>query len=312
MNRNIFKGGEVFCSFDHTLVQRVTSGFCRWIVATLFLVSGCGFGWNYGLAETDILALKVVQKSQDHYRSINTLQANFTQVFTTHMIRDEEHGVLMIKKPKKLSFELAVLFGCAIPTGMGLVVNEAKPAQIDSCAVIGTGGIGIFSILALKALKIKKIIAIDKSAKKLNLVKKLGVKHCLNIKNRNFKGKFSKLTNKIGVDFCFEASGSTSGIELGFSLIKKKGGKLFFSSHPPSGKKIKIDPHELISGKKIFGSWGGSSFPDTDIKKYYNILKQKKTNLRKFIRVYNFKQINLAMNEARKSTVVRILLKMQN
>ncbi len=105
MNRDIFKGGEVFCSFHHTLVQRFTSICCRWIVANLFLVFGCGFDWNYGLAETDILALKVVQKSQDHYRSINSLEANFTQVFTSHMIREEEHGVLMIKKPQKMYWE---------------------------------------------------------------------------------------------------------------------------------------------------------------------------------------------------------------
>ena len=37
-------------------------------------------------------------------------------------------------------------------------------------------------------------------------------------------------------------------IEYGIKKIKKNG-KIIFASHPPSKKKIEIDPHELISGK---------------------------------------------------------------
>ena len=139
MNRNIFKGGEVFCSFHHTLVQRFTSICCRWIVANLFLVFGCGFDWNYGLAETDILALKVVQKSQDHYRSINSLEANFTQVFTTHMIREEEHGVLMIKKPisrlSKAMFRTVSLCWCVSTHSVSPAMRSAHfvVTVVSSC-----------------------------------------------------------------------------------------------------------------------------------------------------------------------------------
>ena len=36
----------------------------------------------------------------------------------------------------------------------------------------------------------------------------------------------------------------------------KNTGKLYFTSHPPIKDRLVIDPHELIKGKKIFGSWG--------------------------------------------------------
>ena len=39
-------------------------------------------------------------------------------------------------------------------------------------------------------------------------------------------------------------------IEKGFDLIKNKG-KLIFASHPENSKKIKLKPHDLISGKKF-------------------------------------------------------------
>ena len=38
-------------------------------------------------------------------------------------------------------------------------------------------------------------------------------------------------------------------IELGLDLIKIMN---IFASHPPYNSKIKIDPHDLIKGKKIF------------------------------------------------------------
>ena len=55
---------------------------------------------------------------------------------------------------------------------------------------------------------------------------------------------------KNGVDYCFESAGLTETIEMGFDLIAKGGGKLVFASHPKDGKKIKLPPHDLISGKK--------------------------------------------------------------
>ena len=244
------------------------------------------------------------------YRSKDmNINSGKVSTFSNYSIVSENR---LIKKPKGLDFDLAVLFGCAIPTGMGMVLNEIKFKSKNSFAVIGVGGIGIFSILALKILNLKKIIAIDKSNRKLLLAKKLGVKHCLNSQSSNFRKNFLKLTNHLGVDFCLEASGSVSGIELGFSLINKKYGELLFASHPPSGAKIKLDPHELISGKKIKGTWAGNTNLDRDIKKYYNIFKKKSYKLKKFVKVFNFKKINLAIKEARKSNISRVILKMEH
>ena len=47
-----------------------------------------------------------------------------------------------MKKPKDLKFDLAVLFGCAVPTGMGMVINEIKP-NIGRVVNSVTNGIGV-------------------------------------------------------------------------------------------------------------------------------------------------------------------------
>ena len=78
-----------------------------------------------------------------------------------------------------------------------------------------------------------------------------------------------------GVDYCIESAGKISTIELGFSLIKKRGGKLLFASHPPEGESIALPPHELISGKQIAGSWGGGVMPDKDIPIIYKNIESR-------------------------------------
>jgi S-(hydroxymethyl)glutathione dehydrogenase / alcohol dehydrogenase len=173
------------------------------------------------------------------------------------------------------------------------------------------GGVGFFSILALKAMGFKKIIAIDNSNDKNRILKKMKIKHVLNNKKKDFNERINAIS-KNGVDVCYEATGTIQGIELGFSILNKKKGKLIFASHPISGKKIKLDPHELISGKTIAGTWGGNTNPDIDIKKYFKILDKSKINLKNFVKIYSFKNINKALIKAKENNIFRTIIKMSH
>ena len=166
-------------------------------------------------------------------------------------------------KPDSLDFDSAVLFGCALPTGSGMVMNELDVKQDSSVAILGLGGIGISAVIMLISMKVTNIIAIDVSQPKLELLKEWGVKNIIDAKNQNIKKEVNKIFPD-GVDFCIESAGKVATIEKGFSLIKHNGGKLIFASHPPKGEFIRLDPHQLISGKKIYGSWGGGVKPDRD------------------------------------------------
>ena len=66
--------------------------------------------------------------------------------------------------------------GCAIPTGMGIVYNESKPKVNQTILLIGLGGIGYFSLLALKFKNCKNIIVADINNKKKILQSRLELK----------------------------------------------------------------------------------------------------------------------------------------
>ena len=136
----------------------------------------------------------------------------------------------LFKKPRNITMEDAALLGCALPTGAGMVLNQAKPGNENIIAIIGLGGIGLSALIAANAIEVKQIIAIDKDQKKLEIAEKLGANVLLNSEDDDFLEQY-KAVAPDGCCFCFEAGGSIKSIELGFSLLNTKRGALYFASH---------------------------------------------------------------------------------
>ena len=243
--------------------------------------------------------------------NINSTRINSGKIttFSNYTIVSENR---IVKKPNDINMKEAVLFGCAIPTGFGMVINEVKPKKNMNILVIGLGGVGISVLMALKSIGHRNVIVTDISEKKLKFAKEIGFINCINSRKTNIKQSILE-KNKKGVDICIETAGKTQTIELGFSLIKDNGGKLYFASHPENGHFIKIKPHDLIRGKNIYGSWGGKTLPDRDIPKISRMLKKTNINLEKLLnKTYSLNKINLAIKDLKNGNVTRPLIRMDH
>jgi len=229
--------------------------------------------------------------------------------FSNYTIASESRVTL---KPKNLPFDEAVLFGCALPTGSGMVLNELQPQPNSTIAVIGLGGIGLSALIAIMGFKCQKIIAIDISEEKITVASEIGATKTFNARDPNLVQKVFEYVPG-GVDYCIESAGTTNSIELGFSLIRKNGGKLLFASHPPEGDLIRISPFDLISGKNISGSWGGASLPERDIPLLHEIVQSSKISLKRFItKKYSLHEINEALNDLESGQTFRPLIQMEH
>lgn len=218
----------------------------------------------------------------------------------------------LVHKPEGLSFDVAVLFGCALPTGAGMVLNEIKPKPHESVVVLGLGGIGLSAVAALKALGVEKIIAADVVSQKLAMARSFGATHVLDSSDTQFNSKVFELTGN-GADFCIESAGQVATIEMGYSLVRKAGGQLLFASHPPEGQFIRLAPHDLISGKKIAGSWGGGVKPDSDIPKMSEVFLRARFDFMPLLtKRYALDQVNEALNDLESGQVFRPLLVMEH
>ena len=190
------------------------------------------------------------------------INAGPVTTFNTRAVVSENRVFLL---PNGLPKDVAVLFGCSALTGAGMLLNEIEPAQKGVLAIIGLGGIGLSALMAAGSHAFDKIIAVDVSEEKLSLSKLLGSTHQINPAKTDVITALHDLTAGDGVDYCIEAAGKTKTIETAFASVRRHGGLCIFASHPEAGATISIDPFELICGKNIRGSWGGSCLPDRDI-----------------------------------------------
>jgi S-(hydroxymethyl)glutathione dehydrogenase / alcohol dehydrogenase len=146
----------------------------------------------------------------------------------------------------------------------------------------------------------------------LNLAQAFGATHLINIQVEDPLGRIREISGMEGVDFAVEAAGKTSTIESAFSTVRKNGGLCVFASHPPAGEKICLEPHDLISGKQIRGSWGGEAHPDEDIPRFSEFYHQGKLPLERLIsRRYPLEQINQALNDLEQGALGRSVIYLQ-
>ena len=209
-------------------------------------------------------------------------------------------------------FDTAILFGYSLTLGAGLVLNALKPSIGQSTEVLGLGGVCFSALMALKALGIKTIIVLDTSEARLSLARQLGASNVFNSNQPKCRQAVLALTYG-GAAICIESGGQVASIELGFSLIRKNGGKLLFASHPPEGELIRLAPHELISGKQIAGSWGGATSPDRDIPKMFTLFQAANISLDALLtKRYLLEDVNEALDDLEAGRVFRPLIVMQH
>jgi len=207
----------------------------------------------------------------------------------------------VFKLPKNINFKSGVLLGCALPTGAGIVINNRS--KNNKILIIGLGGVGLSSLLASLYFKTKHIDILEKNPLKINHIKKKIQK-----KNINYFKKINYL-KKNYYDLVIETSGTTKMITNSMDFVTI-GGKLVFASHPKFNSKIKLNPFDLILGKKIYGTWGGGINFKKDLNTLTKILSSfPKINNLFFNKTYQLNNINSAIKDFEKGVVIRPLIK---
>ena len=242
----------------------------------------------------------------DFVRAGQRINAGPVTTFSTHTVVSENRLVL---KPPGLDFDIAVLFGCALPTGGGMVINELALKPTHKVVVLGLGGVGLSALLALLACGVERPVVIDSEPAKLATAAGWGAIPVSANSPDVQREVFDRFPG--GADVCIEAAGSARTIEMGFSLIRKAGGQLLFASHPPEGETISLRPHDLISGKRIAGSWGGGVKPDRDVLRLHRLLGAGPVPLQSLLtRRYPLDEVNQALSDLDAGRVFRPLLDM--
>jgi alcohol dehydrogenase len=173
----------------------------------------------------------------------------------------------LIKIDPELPLEEAALFGCAVLTGVGAVVNTARMPLGASAAVIGLGGVGLASLLGAVASGARQIVAVDRDEAKLAFALELGATSAVNSTDPDAALQIKSATGG-GVEFAFDLTGVPAALDLAFK-ITSRGGTTVTAGLPPPTATLPLSPLTLVAEERTLkGSYIGTSVPSRDIPHY--------------------------------------------
>ncbi|MFG1409680.1 zinc-dependent alcohol dehydrogenase family protein [Xanthobacter sp. VTT E-85241] len=211
----------------------------------------------------------------------------------------------VVKIDSDISLVEAALFGCAVMTGVGTVVNTCKVRPGDSVAVVGLGGVGLSSVLGAVACGATRIVAIDLAQDKLDLALELGATDAFLATDPDIVEKV-KAATKGGVDHAIEMAGSVRAFDLAYK-ITRRGGKTATAGLANPNSQITLPPVNLVGEERtIHGSYMGSCVPSRDIPRFIALYERGKLPVNRLLSGTGpLEEINAAFDLLDQGKVVR-------
>jgi alcohol dehydrogenase len=179
----------------------------------------------------------------------------------------------VVKIDTRVPLDEAALFGCAVLTGVGAVVNTAQVRVGASVAIIGLGGVGLAALIGAQAAGARQIIAIDLADDKLEHARTLGATHTVNAGLGDALEQIRALSSG-GVEVALEFAGSIRALELAYR-ITRRGGSTVTAGLPPSTAVLPLPAVSLVAEERTLkGSYIGTCVPSRDIPRYMDLYAQ--------------------------------------
>jgi len=179
----------------------------------------------------------------------------------------------IVKIDRAVPFEEAALFGCAVLTGVGAVVNTAKVPAGATVAVVGLGGVGLAAVIGAVAAGASRIVAVDLAEDKREFAAKLGATDVFDAANPKVVDAIRSATDG-GVEFALEFAGSVRAMDLAYR-ITRRGGTTVTAGLPPPNATFALPQVNLVAEERtVKGSYIGTCVPSRDLPRFVALYRQ--------------------------------------
>jgi alcohol dehydrogenase len=211
----------------------------------------------------------------------------------------------LVKIDRELPLDEAALFGCAVLTGVGAVINTAKIPAGSTAAVIGLGGVGLSALLGAIVAGASRVLAVDLSDDKLGLARQLGATDTFNAGSPEAVQEIRDATNG-GVDFAFEMAGSVRAMDLAYK-ITRRGGTTITAGLPPPTHTFALPQVNLVAEERtVKGSYIGTCVPTRDLPRYIELYRRGKLPVDRLMSSHlKLDEINLGFDRLAEGKAVR-------
>lgn len=168
-----------------------------------------------------------------------------------------------VRVDPELPFEVAALFGCAVLTGVGAVINTAGVKLGESVAVFGLGGVGLAAVLGAVSAGANPVVAIDRVPEKLELARELGATSTL-LAGPSTVAEVREATDG-GAHHAIETVGHEAVLAEAYAATRR-GGSTVTVGLPHPERMLSIPAVSLVAEERTLrGSYLGSCVPERDI-----------------------------------------------
>ena len=220
-----------------------------------------------------------------------------------------EQGCMPIEP--EIPLGVAAIVGCAVTTGFGAAVNDARVRPGQSVAVWGIGGVGISAILGAVTSGAERIIAIDPNPSKEEVAARFGATHYINpARTNDVPAAVRELTHGRGADAALECIGNASAFDQAFHAIRPAG-TLVSVGQAPQGVDFTIPAARSFPTyqKRIIGSYYGGGVPERDFRLILDLYRRGKLDLEGIIgKTIPLDEVNAAMRELEAGIDTRIII----
>jgi S-(hydroxymethyl)glutathione dehydrogenase/alcohol dehydrogenase len=223
------------------------------------------------------------------------LNAGWVTTFQQYAVVSENRLTAI---PADSDMEVAALFGCAVTTGFGVVINNARLTIGESVVVFGAGGIGLNIVQAAALVTAQPIVAVDLHDSRLELARTFGATHTINSRRMKARDEIQRLCPG-GVDAFIDNTGNPDVIGMGYELTKPAG-RVVLVGVPAKGRNVSLYSLPLHFGKELRGSHGGDAVPQTDIPRYAALYGAGRIKLKELVTErFPLSEINTAIERMR-------------
>lgn len=214
----------------------------------------------------------------------------------------------LVKIDPAIPLDKAALFGCAVLTGVGAVVNTARVEPGSSVAVFGMGGVGLSTVMGAAATGAYPVIAVDVIPDKLLLAQKVGASHIINATVDNPILAIREIT-KGGVAYSFECVGNERVLLQAYEATGR-GGMTVTMGLPHPSKQFSISAVSMVVEERtIKGSYMGSAVPRRDIPRFIQMYQAGRLPVEQLLTyTLSLDEINIGFDRLAKAEAVRQII----
>jgi Zn-dependent alcohol dehydrogenase len=163
---------------------------------------------------------------------------------------------------------------CGVSTGLGAAIVRAQVAPGSSVVVIGSGGVGMSTMLGARFRGATTVIAVDVAQRKIDKALELGfATHGVDASTTDPVAAVLELTAGRGADYGFDAVGVTGTLDQVIAATRP-GGTCVVIGRSLAQVAVTLDTTVLLRQRTVTGTYGGSVHPRRHLPEFVDLCMQ--------------------------------------